>query len=141
LQKEKERLAAELKKRNADLAKRKDELAKLDADLVKRDAELAKRNADLKKSRGDLGRLQLVASAAEKQIATMKRESAKIDAVRYAKGAADVTTQQARVLTQVQKVLELFPKAHFEIVGHTCDLGSSEANRRQNRRVVVEILD
>ncbi|MDA7887155.1 OmpA family protein, partial [bacterium] len=121
----------------------------------------------------------------EKQLVSLKRTTASIDPVRYAKGEADVTMQQARVLSEVQQVLKLFPSARFEIVGHTCDIGSangnlklsqqrakslhdfllskgiqaarlkfrgvgetepavpntSEANRRQNRRVEVEILD
>lgn len=179
---------AELKKLRAEMAKKPDmseDLGKLQKEKDKLAAELAKREEDLEKTRGDLGRLQLSASVAKKQLATMMRETAQIDPVRYAKGEADVTAQQARVLTQVQKVLQLFPDASFEVVGHTCDLGSaegnlrlsqqraqalhdfllekgvkddrlkfrgvgqaepmvpntSETNRRQNRRVVVEILD
>ncbi|MFT6178061.1 MAG: outer membrane protein OmpA-like peptidoglycan-associated protein [Paracoccaceae bacterium] len=179
---------AELKMLRAEMAQKPDmteDLAKLQKEKDKLAAELAKREEDLKTTRGELGRLQLDASVAQKQLATMMRETAQIDPVRYAKGEADVTAQQARVLTQVQKVLQLFPDARFEVVGHTCDLGSaggnlrlsqqraqalhdfllekgvkeerlkfrgvgqadpmvpntSEANRRQNRRVVVEILD
>ncbi len=178
----------ELKKMRAEMASKPDmseDLAKLEKEKKKLSDDLKKREADLKKTRDELGRLQLSASVATKQLDAIKRETAKIDPVRYAKGEADVTTQQARVLTQVQKVLQLFPNARFEIIGHTCDLGSeegnlrlsqqrakalqdfliekgvkedrlksrgvglaepivpntSEANRRQNRRVVVEILD
>ncbi len=198
LEKQKTALSDEMIKRDADLKKlrakmaemaKKPDMSKEMAKLQKEKAELttalAKREDDLKKTRGDLGRLQLSASVTKKQLSNMKRASAKIDPVRYAKGAADVSAQQARVLTQVQQVLTLFPEARFEIVGHTCDLGSeggnlrlsqqraqslqdfllekgvkaerlksrgvgqaepmlpntSEANRRQNRRVVVEILD
>ncbi|MBT7215388.1 MAG: OmpA family protein, partial [Verrucomicrobia bacterium] len=115
----------------------------------------------------------------------IKRTTASINPIRYAKGDANITNQQTRVLNEVQQVLKIFPNARFEIVGHTCDLGiadqnidlsrrraqslhdfllskgikkdrlkhrgmgqsepavpnTNEANRRQNRRVEVEILD
>lgn len=147
--------------------------------------QLAKREEDLKKTRAELGRLQIAASVAQKNLVSLKRTQAKIDPVRYNLGGTKVATQQSRVLAQVQDVLKNFPHAKFEIVGHTCDLGNadtnlklsrqrakslydfliskgvsskllthrgvgqaepmvpnnSEANRRLNRRVVVEILD
>jgi len=195
LEKEKATLSTEIKKRDAELKKLRVEMsgkpdmsasvAKLQEEKDKLAADLAKREKDLKKTRSDLGHLQLSAEVATKQLIALKRQSAQIDPVRYAKGAADVTSQQTRVLAQVQEALKFFPDARFEIVGHTCDLGSSdgnlrlsqqranalsdfllekgikeerlkfrgvgqaepaapntsENNRRQNRRVVVEILD
>ena len=195
LEEEKATLSTEIKKRDAELTKLRVEMsgkldmsasvAKLQEEKDKLAADLAKREKDLKKTRSDLGHLQLSAEVATKQLIALKRQSAQIDPVRYAKGAADVTSQQTRVLAQVQEALKFFPDARFEIVGHTCDLGSSdgnlrlsqqranalsdfllekgikeerlkfrgvgqaepaapntsESNRRQNRRVVVEILD
>jgi outer membrane protein OmpA-like peptidoglycan-associated protein len=185
-----------------DIAQRNDELNKLRAKLVEKsedskdigalkkekaalEAQLLKRGEDLKKARKELGKLQINASVLEKQLVSLKRTTTSITPIRYAKGDANVTNQQTRVLNEVQQVLKIFPNARFEIVGHTCDLGmadqnidlsrrraqslhdfllskgikkdrlkhrgmgqsepavpnTNEANRRQNRRVEVEILD
>jgi outer membrane protein OmpA-like peptidoglycan-associated protein len=185
-----------------DIAQRNDELNKLRAKLVEKsegskdigalkkekaalEAQLLKRDEDLKKARKELGKLQINASVLEKQLVSLKRTTTSINPIRYAKGDANVTNQQTRVLNEVQQVLKIFPNARFEIVGHTCDLGmadqnidlsrrraqslhdfllskgikkdrlkhrgmgqsepavpnTNEANRRQNRRVEVEILD
>ena len=143
----KEELSIEVDKRDKKLRKLRVEIADLEkkpdvsGDLVKlqkeRDqlrADLSRRETDLKKMRDELGRLQLSAAVANKQLGEIRRGTAKIEPVRYAKGEADVTAQQARVFTQVQRVLELFPSARFEIVGHTCDLGSAEGNLRLSQQ-------
>lgn len=178
---------AEIKKLQATAAKpgMTEELARLEKDKVELTATLAKREEDLKQTRSELGRLQIAASVAQKKLADLKRSDAKIDPVQYHLGATKVATQQTRVLKQIREVLQKFPHARFEIVGHTCDLGNattnlelsrerakslynflvsqgikadllshrgvgqaepkvpntSEANRRLNRRVEVEILD
>ena len=185
-----------------EITQRNDELNKLRAKLVEKsedskdigalkkekaalEAQLLKRDEDLKKARKELGKLQINASVLEKQLVSLKRTTTSITPIRYAKGDANVTNQQTRVLNEVQQVLKIFPNARFEIVGHTCDLGmadqnidlsrrraqslhdfllskgikkdrlkhrgmgqsepavpnTNEANRRQNRRVEVEILD
>lgn len=185
-----------------EITQRNDELNKLRAKLVEKsedskdigalkkekaalEAQLLKRGEDLKKARKELGKLQINASVLEKQLVSLKRTTTSINPIRYAKGDANVTNQQTRVLNEVQQVLKIFPNARFEIVGHTCDLGmadqnidlsrrraqslhdfllskgikkdrlkhrgmgqsepavpnTNEANRRQNRRVEVEILD
>ncbi len=185
-----------------EITQRNDELNKLRAKLVEKsedskdigalkkekaalEAQLLKRGEDLKKARKELGKLQINASVLEKQLVSLKRTTTSISPIRYAKGDANVTNQQTRVLNEVQPVLKIFPNARFEIVGHTCDLGmadqnidlsrrraqslhdfllskgikkdrlkhrgmgqsepavpnTNEANRRQNRRVEVEILD
>ena len=185
-----------------EITQRNDELNKLRAELVEKSedsegigalkeekatlkAQLLKRDEDLKKARKELGKLQINATVLEKQLVSLKRTTASINPIRYAKGDANITNQQTRVLNEVQQVLKIFPNARFEIVGHTCDLGiadqnidlsrrraqslhdfllskgikkdrlkhrgmgqsepavpnTNEANRRQNRRVEVEILD
>ena len=186
----------------AEITQRNDELNKLRAKIVEKsedskdigalkeeksalEAQLLKRDEDLKKARKELGKLQINASVLEKQLVSLKRTTTSINPIRYAKGDANVTNQQTRILNEVQQVLKIFPNARFEIVGHTCDLGmadqnidlsrrraqslhdfllskgikkdrlkhrgmgqsepavpnTNEANRRQNRRVEVEILD
>jgi outer membrane protein OmpA-like peptidoglycan-associated protein len=195
LEQAKTSLTQEITKRNDELQKLRTELAKepkvsgdaaeLEKEKAVLEARLKKREEELTNTRKELGKLQINATVLEKQLVSLKRTTASIDPVRYAKGEADVTMQQARVLSEVQQVLKLFPSARFEIVGHTCDIGSangnlklsqqrakslhdfllskgiqaarlkfrgvgetepavpntSEANRRQNRRVEVEILD
>ncbi|MDC0296712.1 OmpA family protein, partial [Akkermansiaceae bacterium] len=187
---------------STEITQRNDELNKLRAELVEKSedsegigalkeekatlkAQLLKRDEDLKKARKELGKLQINATVLEKQLVSLKRTTASINPIRYAKGDANITNQQTRVLNEVQQVLKIFPNARFEIVGHTCDLGiadqnidlsrrraqslhdfllskgikkdrlkhrgmgqsepavpnTNEANRRQNRRVEVEILD
>ncbi len=195
LEKEKASLTGEISTRNTELMKLRTalaqkpdmsaEIAKLQKEKEALAAKLAEREEDLKKTRKELGRLEITSTVVENKLTALKRSKTTITPVRYARGEADVTAQQARVLTQVQQVIKNFPSAHFEIVGHTCDLGTdssnlklsqqrakmlhdylisngingdrlkfrgigqtepafpntTEANRRQNRRVVVEILD
>lgn len=189
LKKAKGALSEQMTQRDQDLKKeqaaRVKEVKGLQDEKTKLTGNIAKLTFVLKQTRKELGELDLKATATEKELDAMKRASVQVAPVLYARGEADVSTQQARVLAQIQKVLELFPDAHFEIIGHTCDLGSpesnlrlseqraqalsdylvekgisqdalksrgvghtepkventSEANRRQNRRVVVEILD
>lgn len=195
LEKDKATLAEQLNTRNAELKTLAEsltknpgiaaEVAKLRKEKDDLAAKLAQREEDLKKTRTELGRLQISSTVSKNQLVALKRETASIAPVLYAMGAADVPAQQARVFEQIQNVLTHFPAARFEIVGHTCDIGSadgnlklsrerakslhdflvskgvkadrlkyrgvgqaepmvpntSEANRRQNRRVVVEILD
>lgn len=112
------------------ITKEKEELA----------AQLAKRDADLKKVRMDLGKLHLESEASKNQMHALKVRFAKVDSVRYALGAADVRDQQARVLRDVQEVLTMFPSARFEIVGHTCDLGSQEGNLRLSKERAVALI-
>ncbi|MEN8772315.1 MAG: OmpA family protein [Akkermansiaceae bacterium] len=188
-------LTKEITTRNIELEKLRSEIAKkprISGDTAKLkkekaylEAQLRQREEDLKNTRKELGKLQINATVLEKQLVSLKRTTASIAPVRYAKGEADVTVQQTRVLSELQQVLKLFPNARFEIIGHTCNLGSiagnqklsqqrakslhdfllskgitkdrlkhrgngqnepalpntSEANRRQNRRVEIEILD
>ena len=195
LEKEKASLTGEISTRNTELKKLRTalaqkpdmsaEIAKLQKEKEALAAKLAEREEDLKKTRKELGRLEINSTVVENKLAALKRSKATIAPVRYARGEADVTAQQARVLTAVQQILKHFPAARFEIIGHTCDLGTAssnlklsqhrakalhdfliskgikgdrlkfrgigqtepavpntnEANRRQNRRVVVEILD
>jgi outer membrane protein OmpA-like peptidoglycan-associated protein len=195
LEKAKTDLTTEIRQRNDELNKIRAELVEKSKDsedfgsLKKEKAalevKLIKRDEDLKKARNELGKLQINATVLEKQLVSLKRTTASINPIRYAKGDANVTNQQTRVLSEVQQVLKIFPNARFEIVGHTCDLGiteqnidlsrrraqslhdfllskgikenrlnhrgmgqsepavpnTNEANRRQNRRVEVEILD
>ena len=143
LEKEKAALAADfakgkeaLKSLQAEMSKKPDmssKVSKLEDEKKKLEAHLATREADLKKARTDLGKLHLNSAAMEKQLVSLKRSTVQIDPVRYAKGDADVNDQQARVLGQVQGVLAAFPSARFEIVGHTCDLGSKEGNLRLSK--------
>ena len=143
LENDKERLGVEVSKKDADLKKLRAEMttkpvsnevvAKLESEKKRLGDELAAKTEDLKKVRVDLGRLHLSNASMEKQLNQFRRRLASIDPIRYAKGAADVKDQQTRVLTQVKEVLMLFPEARFEIVGHTCDLGSKAGNLRLSR--------
>ena len=145
LEKDKTRLQNELSKRDTELKKAMasaadqskvkaaqkaaaEAMAKIEKEKADLTALLAKRDADLKKARMDLGKLHLETEATKKQMHALKVRFAKIDPVRYALGAANVRDQQARVLRDMQEVLKMFPSARFEIVGHTCDLGSQAGN-------------
>jgi len=151
LEQDKKRLSGEVARKNADLKKVQAEMAakpdesamlsKLESEKKKLNAELEAKNADLKKVRMDLGRLHLSNASMEKQLDQLRRRMATIDPIRYAKGEADVREQQTRVLTQVKEVLMIFPEARFEIVGHTCDLGSKEGNLKLSRERSKALLD
>ena len=122
-----------------EITQHNDELNKLRAELVEKskdsealgalteeksalEAQLLKRDQDLKKARKELGKLQINATVLEKQLVSLKRTTTTINPIRYAKGDANITNQQTRVLNEVQQVLKIFPNAKFEIVGHTCNL-------------------
>ncbi|MCH1497703.1 MAG: hypothetical protein L7U83_01415, partial [Akkermansiaceae bacterium] len=123
-----------------EITQHNDELNKLSAELVEKskdsealgalteekaalEAQLLRRDEDLKKARKELGKLQINATVLEKQLVSLKRTTTTINPIRYAKGDANITNQQTRVLNEVQQVLKIFPNAKFEIVGHTCNLG------------------
>ena len=151
LEKEKAVITADLSNRDVALKSLREELsereesapriAQLESEKKNLEDQLAAREADLKKVRMDLGKLHLDSASMEKQLISLKRSSAQIDPVRYAKGEADVKDQQSRVLSQVQQVLELFPSSRFEIVGHTCDLGSKEVNLRLSNERAKSLQD
>lgn len=133
-----------LKAELAQMAEKPDDskaVAKLVEEKKQLAVKLAEREADLKKARMDLGRLHLNSAAIEKQLVALKRSTAQIDSVRYEKGAVDVKEQQARVLEQVRGVLKTFPHARFEIVGHTCDLGSKQGNLTLSRQRARSLHD
>lgn len=126
---------AEIKKLRATAAKpgMAKEIARLEKEKQDLAARLAKREEDLKKTRSELGRLQITASVAQKELVSLKRTTSSIEPVRYNLGGNKVAAQQSRVLNQVREVLKNFPNARFEIVGHTCDLGKAESNLKLSR--------
>lgn len=116
-------------------------LEQLEAEKKELAAKLKQREEDLEKTREELGRLQISATVAKKQLVSLKRENAEIEPVRYALGEAQISAQQTRVLSQVQEVLRLFPEARFEIVGHTCDLGKASANLKLSQKRAQALHD
>lgn len=124
LKSEKQNLTRQVSLRGVDIANLRKEIQ----EKPDRSAEVAKLTAELSKARTELGQLHLNSAVMEKKIGKLKQRVATIDPIRYAKGAANVAAQQDRVLSQVREVLNFFPEAKFEIVGHTCDLGSKEGN-------------
>ncbi|MGJ8695759.1 MAG: OmpA family protein [Verrucomicrobiaceae bacterium] len=150
LEKDKTKLQNELAKRETELAKAKANavdpvkmnaaVAELEKEKAALADQVAKREADLKDTRRELGKLQLKTEATEKQLHALKVRFARIEPVRYALGAADVKDQQERVLRDVKEVLAMFPSARFEIVGHTCDLGSQESNLKLSRERAASLL-
>jgi outer membrane protein OmpA-like peptidoglycan-associated protein len=145
LEKDKTKLQNDLAKRETELrntraqavdqAKVTTVIAKIEEEKEDLVAKLASREADLKKVRMDLGKLHLKSEATEKHMHALKIRIATVNSVRYALGIANVRDQQQRVLNDMKEVLAMFPSARFEIVGHTCDLGSKEDNLKlsQNR--------
>ncbi len=134
---------AEIKKLRATASKPEmsEELARLEKEKAELTATLAKREDDLKQTRDELGRLQITATMAQKKLDDLKRSQAAIDPVQYNLGATKVATQQTRVLKQIRKILEDFPHARFEIVGHTCDLGNADLNLELSRKRARSLYD
>ena len=93
-------------------------------------SEIDKKDTELKKVRNELGQLHLKSEMATQQLVGLKMRIAEIKPVTYQMGAADVKGQQERVLSDMKECLAMFPNARFEIVGHTCDVGTAEANQR-----------
>jgi len=124
---------------------RKPEMDKAIATLEQEKEDLAnqlvQREGDLKKTRSELGKLQITATVVQKELASLKREEAEIDPVRYALGGTEISQQQTRVLKQIREVLQLFPEARFEIVGHTCDIGKADANLELSQKRAKSLYD
>ncbi len=119
-----------LKKKNAELLEK---YQTLDADFEALTGMIAGMEAELTKTREEMMiaiKEGMQVKKLEAQLVLLKRNTVQISPVRYDKGDADVNDQQVHVLNQIQGVLKLFPSARFEIVGHTCDLGSKEGNLR-----------
>jgi outer membrane protein OmpA-like peptidoglycan-associated protein len=89
---------------------------------------LTRHIADLGKLRGQIEALRTEREQVEGQAERLKQRVIQIDPVRYNRNSSNVSDQQQRVLSRVQEILEIFPQASFEIIGHTCDIGPREGN-------------
>ena len=100
------------------------------AALAKGKAALGKRESELQVSRQELADLKLGQQRQKKELNLLRKHFLQIEPVRYPLAAANVAIQQQRVLANVETILEVYPKAHFLIAGHTCNIGAKEANER-----------
>lgn len=109
-----------------DAAAGKEALGKCETELTK----ARKKLSDLEK-----GQKQLAQEASE-----LRKRFVRIQPVRYQLASANVVAQQQRVLAEVKQVLEVYPNAKFSIKGHTCNIGSEEANKKlsEDRAVVLK---
>lgn len=96
-------------------------------------AALGKREAELQAARAELGRLQLGQQVLLQEAKDLRTEVLTIAPVRYELASSDVAIQQQRVLAEAQEVLAVYPESQFEIIGHTCNLGSKEGNLKLSR--------
>lgn len=102
-------------------------------------AALGKCEAELQKARREMGELQLGQDMLVKEAEALRKRFVNIEPVRYQLASANVVAQQQRVLAEVKQVLEVYPKAKFSINGHTCNIGSEEANLKlsENRAILL----
>ena len=80
-------------------------------------------------------------TAARRNESVMQQDFLRIDPIRYALNSSQIDDEQARVLAQAQKILKVYPKASFEISGHTCTLGSDERNQALSEQRAKRLLD
>ncbi len=107
-----------LKGTNAELTASKDSLEK----------SLAKQMVDLRNLRAQMEALKNDKNQIQGRAEELKKRFVQIDPIRYSLNSANVTAQQERVLAQITEILDAFPNARFEIIGHTCDVGEREGN-------------
>lgn len=91
-------------------------------------AALGKFEAELQTARREMSEMQLGKELLEKEAEALRKRFVQIEPVRYQLASANVVAQQQRVLAEVKQVLEVYPEAGFSIQGHTCNIGSEEAN-------------
>ncbi|MCB1100005.1 MAG: OmpA family protein [Verrucomicrobiae bacterium] len=60
----------------------------------------------------------------------VKEQLLRIDPIWYALNSASIEDEQARILKQAKAIIAQYPTAKFDITGHTCTIGSLEANQR-----------
>ena len=60
----------------------------------------------------------------------VKEQLLRIDPIWYALNSASIEDEQARILKQAKAIIAQYPTARFDITGHTCTIGSLEANQR-----------
>ncbi len=115
-------------------------LADVERRLATRDAELAQVKAGLTEKENawqqdrinfvtTQKKLQTEISSAQQAQSVIQGDFLRIDPIRYELNSSQIDDEQARVLGQAQKILKVYPKASFEISGHTCTLGSDERNQ------------
>ena len=102
-------------------------------------AALGKCEAELQEARHDMGQLQLGKEMLVKETEALRKRFVHIEPVRYQLASANVVAQQQRVLAEVKQVMEVYPEASFTIKGHTCNIGSEDANLKlsENRAIVL----
>ena len=132
LQKAKDRVRQVEEKKKAAEA---DAKAKVEAGKVA----LGKREAELEKARQAMDKMQLGQKALADEAEALRKRFVHIEPVRYQLASANVVAQQQRVLAEVRQVLEVYPNANFSIKGHTCNIGSEDANLKlsEDRAIVL----
>ncbi len=130
VQKTNEALVAETNTLKTQLLKapKPEELAQLRTEKEDLSTKLTQREKELNETRLALGALELKSSVAEKQLAALRRQNAKIPPLLYSIGQTDFTNQYKATLKQINATIKEFPNARFEIVGHTCDEGDAGKN-------------
>ena len=103
-------------------------------------AALGKREAELEEARSEMQKMQLGQKDLIAEREALRTRFVHIEPVRYQLASANVVAQQQRVLAEVRQVLEVYPNAHFSIKGHTCNIGSEDANLKlsEDRAVVLK---
>ncbi|MGJ8726088.1 MAG: OmpA family protein [Roseibacillus sp.] len=100
---------------------------------------LAESEAELQKVRREVDGLRKGQEELVKEKEALRQRFVNIEPVRYQLASANVVAQQQRVLAEVRQVLEVYPSASFSIKGHTCNIGSEEANLKlsEDRAMVL----
>ena len=79
---------------------------------------------------GALGQARDDRAKALKAALDVKEKLLRIDPIWYALNSASIEEEQARILKQARAIRAQYPDAKFEISGHTCTIGSRDANQR-----------
>lgn len=121
-----------------DLAQRKQQLAVLRSHLATKEKHWETRRVALRSTQNQLESELEAARATE---AAVIEEFIRIDPVGYALNSARIDDEEVRVLGRVNKILNVYPEATFEITGHTCDLGNEDDNKALSERRAQRLFD
>ena len=145
LRRENQRLAGQLEDERATSGQLADRVRDLEAELSASETRFEETRDRLLEGQRREARLRetraLFAPEEGDVLLTGDRLVLRLHGLAFASGSADISEEDAPLLTKVQRVLVEFPDAAIRIEGHTDSRGSAEANRVLSQRRAIAIRE
>ncbi|HUF62573.1 MAG TPA: OmpA family protein [Verrucomicrobiales bacterium] len=133
-------LEQELSSSRRDEDARRQELEELRSALSMLRGELGEAAGKWNDHEASVAEFRLLLEMTEAEARRLRGIVLRIEPVRYGLNDASISHQKLRLLTQVRDVLDATPGARFRLCGHTCDVGSEEANLELSRRRAESLM-